>query len=100
MLGLVLAVGFVVRTSSPLAWTFILLHKAFWQKGGFVPLAGSALLVGLPVLAVLVAVDSVFYGRFTFSSYCFFKVNIAATNERGDDHVAIRISLKLCESFQ
>ena len=77
ILTALISLAFMMRATSPVGWIPLLAHKVLFQ-GSFFPFLLSGIVVALPILALCVMVDSLYYGgdQLTFTSYNFLQVNL------------------------
>jgi hypothetical protein len=71
----VLSTCVMIRCTSPIGWIPLLLIKVIYEKS-FMPFLKSLFVVGIPVLSILVAMDSIFYNEFTLTPLNFVYVNV------------------------
>lgn len=68
-------VSFMNRSTSIVGWVFLVLYKMIKDKS-YLAYLQSLIIAGLPTLAILIAIDSVFYGELTFTAYTFLLKNL------------------------
>lgn len=76
-----LSIAFVCRISSPVGWVPLLLWKIF-AENCFEVFLKAGMTISLPVLGFAIAIDSIYYGKLTFSIYAFLKFNILENKSR------------------
>lgn len=74
MTGL-LSLSFMIRSTSPIGWIPLLVMKIVYDKSLFAFLQ-AGVVVAIPILSFCVAMDSIYYGEFTFTAWNFLKVNL------------------------
>jgi hypothetical protein len=75
LLAFWLAIAMGIRNTSILGWVPLLLLKMV-QKSAYIPFILTGLLVALPSLALVVLLDSIYYGGLTFTAWNFFVINV------------------------
>ena len=74
LLTTLITTSFVIRNSSAVVWIPLLIYKVFVQRN-FTHFLLHAVTCAIPILMLSIAMDSVYYGRWTLTSYNFVKFN-------------------------
>ena len=77
ILTALITVSFMIRNTSPVGWLILLAYKVL-REGSFIPFLICGLIVALPLIVLLIWVDTVFYGadEWVLTSYNFLEMNI------------------------
>lgn len=70
-----MVLSFMIRCTSPIGWIPLILYKII-KEGSFCAFFLSGLIVALPTLIALVAIDSIYYEQLTFVAYNFLYKNL------------------------
>lgn len=75
MVAFWLSIALGIRNTSIIAWVPLLIIKMI-VKGAYLKFIYAGFLVALPAIAIVVALDSIYYGGLTFTAWNFFVVNV------------------------
>jgi GPI mannosyltransferase 3 len=74
---LIVSLAFLIRNSSVIGWAPLIAFSTLRSVSQFMKYFKSGILIGLPILSAVIAVDSWFYGKLTFTPYNFYYMNVA-----------------------
>ena len=77
ILTALISISFMIRNTSAVGWLPLLAYKVLFE-GSFVPFLKAGIFIALPVLALLIWVDTVMYNsdKWVVTSYNFLEMNI------------------------
>lgn len=69
-----ITLSFMMRNTSPVGWIPLLVMKMY--EGQLKSMIVSGVVVAVPIMGVCVALDSVYFGQLTITSYNFLRANV------------------------